>query len=189
MVPEPGFTLKSKNPGAGESPLPASPRLVARSRNDNLDAPESQSTEPESKPEKTPLQTARSEGREPNSLLLIKKVGANPPGSNSLTNTQGSASKPPVQDAGNFPKVSIPDTSSLLGEIHKFSNKSYSKLPQSPVSGTESEEVPNSQVAKQKDSKASHPKAVRGNPPVPSATLPSKTPNAKPPELRSPTRK
>ncbi|KAJ9052244.1 hypothetical protein DSO57_1036124 [Entomophthora muscae] len=136
-------------------------------RNDNLDAPESQSWET-------------------NNPLLIDKVVASLPGSKPLTVTQDSTSKLPVQDAGNFPKVPIPDTSSFLSEIHKSSNESYSELPQSPGSGTEPEEAPNAQVAKQKDSKSSQPKAASANPPVPSATLPSKTPFAKPPKLRKP---
>ncbi|KAJ9061192.1 hypothetical protein DSO57_1022870 [Entomophthora muscae] len=110
--------------------------------NDNLDAPESQSTEPELNPGKTPLQTTRPKGWELDSLLSIDKVVANPPGPKPLITMQDSASKPPVQDAGNFPEMQIPDTGSLLGEMHKFPNEGYSKLPQSPGSGTEPEEAP-----------------------------------------------
>ncbi|KAJ9083912.1 hypothetical protein DSO57_1029684 [Entomophthora muscae] len=58
----------------------------------------------------------------------IDKVVANPPGPKPLTVMQDSASKLPVQDVWNFPKVPIPDTSDLLGEMHEFPNESYSKL-------------------------------------------------------------
>ncbi|KAJ9055473.1 hypothetical protein DSO57_1003550 [Entomophthora muscae] len=65
-------------------------------------------------------------------------------------------------------------------------SKLYSKLPQSPGEGTEPKEAPNTQINKQKDLKSSHPKAASGKPPVPSATLPSETPDANPPEPRKP---
>ncbi|KAJ9075852.1 hypothetical protein DSO57_1031721 [Entomophthora muscae] len=71
---------------------------------------------------------------------------------------QDSTSKLSMQDAGNFPKVPISDTSSLLGEMHKSPNESYSEIPKSPGSGTEPEEAPKSQINKQKDLKSSHPK-------------------------------
>ncbi|KAJ9070528.1 hypothetical protein DSO57_1007152 [Entomophthora muscae] len=153
-------------------------------RNDNLDALESQSTEPESNPEQNPSQTASYKDWEPNSPLSFDKVVANLPGPKLLTTTQGSANKLPVRDDGNFPKVPIPDTGGLLSEIHKCPNESCSKLPTSSGSGTEPEGPPNAQVSKQKDSRSSHPEAASGNPPVPSATWPSKTPDAKPPKLK-----
>ncbi|KAJ9056472.1 hypothetical protein DSO57_1032729 [Entomophthora muscae] len=151
-------------------------------RNDNLDAPKSQNTEPES----NPLQTARPIGWKPNNLLLIDKVVTSPPGPEPLAVLQDSASKLPVQDAETFPKVPTPDNGSLLGEIHKFLHESYSELPQSPRGGTEPKEAPNTQINKQKDLKSSHPKAASGKPPVLSATLPSETPNANPPKPRKP---
>ncbi|KAJ9089315.1 hypothetical protein DSO57_1014099 [Entomophthora muscae] len=154
--------------------------------NDNLDAPKSQNTEPESNPGQNPSQTARPIGWEPNNPLLIDKVAASLPEPKPLAVTQESASKPPVQGARNFPKVPTPDTGSLLGKMHKFLNESYSKLPQSPRGGTKPEETPNTQIDKQKDSKSSHPKAASGKPPVPSAALSSKAPNAKLPEPRKP---
>ncbi|KAJ9057431.1 hypothetical protein DSO57_1022849 [Entomophthora muscae] len=80
---------------------------------------------------------------ESNSTLPIDKVVANLPGPKPLTTMQGSTSKTPVQDARNSPEVPIPDTGGLLGEMHEFSNESYSKLPQSPGRGTEPEEAPN----------------------------------------------
>ncbi|KAJ9087538.1 hypothetical protein DSO57_1032242 [Entomophthora muscae] len=98
-------------------------------RNDNLDAPKYQNTELESNPGQNPFQTARLIGWERNNPLLIDEVAASPPGPKPLAAPQDSASKPPVQDAGNFPKVLTPDTSGLLGEIDKFLPESYSKLP------------------------------------------------------------
>ncbi|KAJ9077046.1 hypothetical protein DSO57_1020309 [Entomophthora muscae] len=127
-------------------------------RNDNLDAPKSQNTEPESNPGQNPLQTAR---------LMI-------------------ATSPPVQDAENSPEVQPPDTGGFPGEIDKSPSGNYSKLSQSPEEGTEPKEAPNIQINKQKDLKSSHPKATSGRPPVPSATLPSETPNANPPKSRNP---
>ncbi|KAJ9063220.1 hypothetical protein DSO57_1002518 [Entomophthora muscae] len=158
-------------------------------RNDNLDAPKSQNTEPESNPGQNPLQTARPMGWEPNNSLLIDKVVTSPPGPKPLAVLQDSASKLPVQDAKNFPDVPTPDTGSLLGEIHKFLHESISELHQSPGGGTEPKEAPNTQIKKQKDLKSSHPKAASAKLPVPSATLPSETPNAKPTKPRNPTRK
>ncbi|KAJ9065880.1 hypothetical protein DSO57_1015116 [Entomophthora muscae] len=111
--------------------------------NDNLDAPKSQNTEPESNPGQNPLQTARPTRWEPNNPLLIDKVVTSPPGPKSLAVLQDSASKLPVQDAKNFPEVPTPDTSGLLGEMRKFLHESYSKLPQSPGGGTEPKEAPN----------------------------------------------
>ncbi|KAJ9070819.1 hypothetical protein DSO57_1003284 [Entomophthora muscae] len=163
-----------------------SKRLLEDLKNDNLDPLESQNTEPEPNPGKTPSQTARLIGWEPNNPLLIDKVVASLPGPKSLSVLRDSASKPPVQNAENFPEVPMPDTNSLLGEMHKFIHESYSKLPQSPRGGTEPEEAPNTQINKQKDLKSSHPKAASGKPPVPSATPPSETPNANPPEPRKP---
>ncbi|KAJ9073937.1 hypothetical protein DSO57_1011389 [Entomophthora muscae] len=125
-------------------------------------------------------------GWEPNNPLLIDKVVTSPPGPKPLAVLQNSASKPLVQDAKNFIKVPTPDTSGLLGEIHKFLHESYSKPLQSPRAGTEPKEAPNTQIDKQKDSKSSHPKAASGKPPVPSATLPSETPNANPPKPSKP---
>ncbi|KAJ9083723.1 hypothetical protein DSO57_1031815 [Entomophthora muscae] len=112
-------------------------------RNDNLDAPKSQNTESESNPGQNPLQTARLIGWEHNNPLLIDEVAASPPGPKPLAAPQDFASKLPVQDAGNFPKVPTPDTGSLPGEIDKFLPESYSKLPQSPREGTEPKEAPN----------------------------------------------
>ncbi|KAJ9074622.1 hypothetical protein DSO57_1004424 [Entomophthora muscae] len=150
-------------------------------RNENLDAPESQSTEPELNPGQNPLQTTRPIGWEPDNPLLIYKVVASPPGPKPLAATQDSASEPPVQDVGNFPEVPTPDTAVCL-----FLNENYSKLPQSPGGGTEPEEAPNTRINKQKDLKTSHPKAASGKPPALSATLPSKTPDAKLPKPRKP---
>ncbi|KAJ9077171.1 hypothetical protein DSO57_1019329 [Entomophthora muscae] len=65
-------------------------------RNDNLDAPEPQSREPELNPEQNPSQTASSKDWESDSPLPIDKVVANLPGPEPLTTTQGSASKLPV---------------------------------------------------------------------------------------------
>ncbi|KAJ9080139.1 hypothetical protein DSO57_1028156 [Entomophthora muscae] len=154
--------------------------------NDNLDAPKSQNTEPESNPGQNPLQTARTIVWKPNNPLIIDKVISSLPGLNPLAVLQDSASKPPVQDARNFPEVPMPDTSSFLNKMHKFLNESYSKLPQSPRGGTEPEEPSNTQINKHKDLKPSHPKAASGKLPVPSATLPSKTPNANLPKPRKP---
>ncbi|KAJ9072685.1 hypothetical protein DSO57_1024828 [Entomophthora muscae] len=142
--------------------------------NDNLDAPKSQNIEPESNHGQTPLQTTR----------LI--VATSPPGPKPLTVLQYSARKPPVQDAKNSPKVPTPDTGSLPGEIDKSPPGNYSKLSQSPEEGTEPKEAPNIQIDKQKDLKSSHPKAASGRLPVPSATMPSETPDANPPESRKP---
>ncbi|KAJ9082466.1 hypothetical protein DSO57_1004386 [Entomophthora muscae] len=147
-------------------------------RNDNSDAPKSQNMDPESNPGQNSLPTARPMGWEPNKPLLIDKVFTSPPGPKPLAVPQDSVSKPPVQDAKNFPEELTPDTSGLLGEIHKFLHESYSKLPQSPRGGTEPKEAPNTQIDKQKDSKFSHPEATSGKPPVPSAPLPSETPDA-----------
>ncbi|KAJ9084244.1 hypothetical protein DSO57_1026480 [Entomophthora muscae] len=158
-------------------------------RNENLNVPESQITEPGKNSEQNPFQTARPIGWEPNNPLPIDKVVANSPGPKSLTVTQDSASKLPVKDAGNSPKVPTPDTGSLLGEIHKFLHENYFKLPQSPGGGTEPKEAPNTQINKQKDLKSSHPEAAIAKPPVPNATPPSKTPNANPPELKKPDKK
>ncbi|KAJ9061338.1 hypothetical protein DSO57_1021525 [Entomophthora muscae] len=113
-------------------------------------------------------------------------VAASLPGPKPLAALQDSASKPPVQDAGNFPEVPKPDTSSLPSEIDKFLPESYSELPQSPGEGTEPKEAPNTQINKQKDLKSSHPKAASGSPPVLRATLPSETPNANLPKPRKP---
>ncbi|KAJ9070177.1 hypothetical protein DSO57_1011097 [Entomophthora muscae] len=112
-------------------------------RNDNLDAPKSQNTELESNPGQNPLQTARLIGWERNNPLIIDEVAASPPGPKPLAALQDSASKPPVQDARNFPEVPTPDTGSLPSEIDKFLPESYSKLPQSPGEGTEPKEAPN----------------------------------------------
>ncbi|KAJ9057161.1 hypothetical protein DSO57_1025209 [Entomophthora muscae] len=109
----------------------AKKRLSQVVRNDDLDAPKSQNTEPESNPGQNPLQTAR----------LI--VATSPPGPKPLAVLQDSASKPPVQDAKNFPKVPTPDTSSLPSEIDKSPPGNYSKLSQSPKEGTEPKEAPN----------------------------------------------
>ncbi|KAJ9065662.1 hypothetical protein DSO57_1017236 [Entomophthora muscae] len=98
-------------------------------RNENLDAPKSQNTEPELNPGKNPLQTARPMGWEPNNPLLINKVVTSPPGPKPLAVLQDSASKLPVQDAKNFPEVPTPDTGKLLGETCKFLHEKYSKLP------------------------------------------------------------
>ncbi|KAJ9064593.1 hypothetical protein DSO57_1028911 [Entomophthora muscae] len=155
-------------------------------RNDNLDAPKSQNTESESNPGQNPLQTARLIGWGRNNPLLIDEVAASPPGPKPLAALQNSASELPVQDAGNFPKGQTPDTSSLPDEIDKFLPESYSKLPQSPGEGIEPKEAPNTQINKQKDSKSSHPKVTCGKLPVPSATLPSETPNANLPKPRKP---
>ncbi|KAJ9058524.1 hypothetical protein DSO57_1011464 [Entomophthora muscae] len=139
-------------------------RLYVVVRNDNLDASKSQNTEPESNLGQNSLRTARTTSWKPNNPLLIYKVD--------------SASKPPVQDAKNFPEVPTPDTGGLLGEIHKFLHESYSKVPQSPRGGTEPKKAPNTQIDKHKDLKSSHLEAASGKPPVPSATLPYETPNA-----------
>ncbi|KAJ9063098.1 hypothetical protein DSO57_1003627 [Entomophthora muscae] len=144
--------------------------------------------EAESNPGQNPSQTARLIGWERNNPLLIDEVAASPPGPKPLAAPQDSASKLPVQDAGNFPKVPTPDTGGLPGEIDKFLPESYSKLPQSPREGTEPKEAHNTQINKQKDSKSSHPKAVSGKPPVPSATLPSETPMPTCPSPENPTR-
>ncbi|KAJ9078499.1 hypothetical protein DSO57_1006274 [Entomophthora muscae] len=82
-------------------------------RNDNLDAPKPQNTESESNPGQNPLQTSRLIGWERNNPLLINEVASSPPGPKPLATLQDSASEPPVQDAGNFPKVPTPDTSGL----------------------------------------------------------------------------
>ncbi|KAJ9077297.1 hypothetical protein DSO57_1018104 [Entomophthora muscae] len=74
-------------------------------RNDNLDAPKSQNTEPESNPGQNPSQTARLIGWERNNPLLINEVAASPPGPENLAVPQDSSSEPPVQDARNFPEV------------------------------------------------------------------------------------
>ncbi|KAJ9073259.1 hypothetical protein DSO57_1018420 [Entomophthora muscae] len=153
---------------------------------DNLFAPKSQNTESESNLGQNPLQTGRLIGWKHKNPLLIDKAAASPPGSEPLAALQDSANKTPVQDAGNFPKVPTPDTSSLSGEIDKFLPESYSKLPQSPREGTEPKEEHNTQIDKQKDLKSSPPKAASDKLPVPSATLPSETPNANPPEPRNP---
>ncbi|KAJ9066661.1 hypothetical protein DSO57_1007466 [Entomophthora muscae] len=161
-------------------------QILMSVRNDNLDAPKSQNTEPELNPGQNPLWTARPMGWEPNNPLLIDKVVTSLPGPKPLAVPQDSASKLSVQDAKNFPKVPTPDTGSSLGEIHNFLHESYSKLPQSPGRGTEPEEAPNTQIDKQKDLKSSHPEAASGKLPVLSATLPSETPDANPPEPRKP---
>ncbi|KAJ9081233.1 hypothetical protein DSO57_1016915 [Entomophthora muscae] len=100
-------------------------------RNDNLDAPKSQNTEPESNPGQSPLQTAR----------LV--VATSPPGPKPLAVLQDSASKLPVQDAKNSPKMPTPDTGGFPGEIDKSPPGNYSKLSQSPKEGTEPKEAPN----------------------------------------------
>ncbi|KAJ9083882.1 hypothetical protein DSO57_1030045 [Entomophthora muscae] len=118
-------------------------------RNVNLDAPKSQNTESELNPGQNPSQTARLIGWERNNPLLIDEVAASLPGPKPLADLQDSASKLPVQDAGNFPEVPTPDTGSLPGEIDKISPESYSKLPQSPREGTEPKEalnIPNQQT-------------------------------------------
>ncbi|KAJ9062946.1 hypothetical protein DSO57_1039618 [Entomophthora muscae] len=125
-------------------------------------------------------------GWESNNPLLIDKVVTSLSGPKPLAVPQDSASKPPVQDAENFPKVPTPDTGGLLGEIHKFLHESNSELPQSPGGGTEHKEAPNTQIDKQKDSKSSHPKAVSGKLPVPNATLSSETSDVNPPKPRKP---
>ncbi|KAJ9074630.1 hypothetical protein DSO57_1004432 [Entomophthora muscae] len=112
-------------------------------RNDNLNTPKSQNTEPESSPGQNPLQTARPMGWEPNNPPLIDKVVTSSPGPNPLAVLEFSVSKLPVQDANNFSKVPTPDTGSFLGKMHKFLNESYSKLPKSPRRGTEPEKAPN----------------------------------------------
>ncbi|KAJ9053010.1 hypothetical protein DSO57_1028425 [Entomophthora muscae] len=155
-------------------------------KNDNLDAPKSQNTEPESNPGQNILQTARLIGWEHDNLLLIKEVATSLPGPEPLAVPQDSASKPPVQDAENSPEVPTPDTSGLTSEIDKSPPGNYSKLSQSPGEGTEPKEAPNTQIDKQKDLKSSHPKAASGKPPVPSATLPSETPDANLPKSRKP---
>ncbi|KAJ9075631.1 hypothetical protein DSO57_1034016 [Entomophthora muscae] len=155
-------------------------------RNDNLVAPKSQNTKSESNPGQNPLRTARLIGWEHNNPLIIDRVSASPPRSESLAALQDSARELPVQDAGNFPEVPTPDTSGLPSEIDKFLPESYSKLPQSPREGTEPKEAPDTQINKQKNSKSSPPKAASGKLPVLSATLPSETPNANPPEPRKP---
>ncbi|KAJ9057999.1 hypothetical protein DSO57_1017148 [Entomophthora muscae] len=104
-------------------------RLILYVRNDNLDAPKSQNTEPESNPGQNPLQTAR----------LI--VATSPPGPKPLAVLQDSVSKLPVQDAENSPKVPTPDTGSLPSEIYKSPPGNYSKLSQSPEEGTEPKEA------------------------------------------------
>ncbi|KAJ9053087.1 hypothetical protein DSO57_1027616 [Entomophthora muscae] len=111
-------------------------------RNDYLDAPKSQNTESELNPGQNPLRTTRLIGWEHDNPLLIDKVAAILPGSESLTSPQDSARKTPVQDAGNFPEVPVPDTGGLPSEIDKFLPESYSKLPQSPGEGTEPKEAP-----------------------------------------------
>ncbi|KAJ9062444.1 hypothetical protein DSO57_1010692 [Entomophthora muscae] len=68
-------------------------------QNDNLDAPKSQNTEPESNPGQNPLQTTRPIGWEPNNPLLIDKVVASLPGPKPLAILQDSASKLPVPSA------------------------------------------------------------------------------------------
>ncbi|KAJ9071082.1 hypothetical protein DSO57_1000757 [Entomophthora muscae] len=88
-------------------------------RNDNLDVPKSQNMEPESNPGQTILRTARLIGWEHNNPLLIKEVATSLPGPKPLAVPQDSASKLPVQDAENSPKVPTPDTSSLPDEIDK----------------------------------------------------------------------
>ncbi|KAJ9054877.1 hypothetical protein DSO57_1009807 [Entomophthora muscae] len=125
--------------------------------------PKSQNTESESNPGQNPSQTTRLIGWEHDNPLLIDKVAASLPGSEPLSAPQDSASKPPVQDAGNFPEVPMPDTGSLPGEIDKFLPESYSKLPQSPKEVTEPKEAPNTQIYKQKDLKSSHPKRPVAN--------------------------
>ncbi|KAJ9087013.1 hypothetical protein DSO57_1037477 [Entomophthora muscae] len=157
-------------------------------RNDNLDDPKSQNTESELNPGQNLLQTARLIGWERNNPLLTYEVAVSLPGPKPLAALQDSASKPPVQDAGNFPEVPTPDTSGFPGEKDKFLPESYSKLPQSPREGTEPKEAPNTRINKQKDLKSSYPKATSGKPPVPSATLPSETPNATHLRPENPTR-
>ncbi|KAJ9064791.1 hypothetical protein DSO57_1026547 [Entomophthora muscae] len=158
-------------------------------RNDNLDAPKSQNTEPESNPGQNILRTARLIGWEHNNLLLIKEVATSLPGPKPLAVPQDSASEPPVQDAKNFPEVPTPDTGGLPGEIDKSPPGNYSKLSQSPRKGTEPKEAPNNQINKQKNLKSSHPKAASGKLPVLSATLPSETPNANRLSPENPTKK
>ncbi|KAJ9070005.1 hypothetical protein DSO57_1012915 [Entomophthora muscae] len=99
-------------------------------RNDNLDAPKSQNTELELNPGQNPLRIARLIGWERNNSQLIDEVAASPPGPKHLASPQDSASKLPVQDAWNFPKVPMPDTGGLPGKIDKFLPGSYSELPQ-----------------------------------------------------------
>ncbi|KAJ9084281.1 hypothetical protein DSO57_1026155 [Entomophthora muscae] len=123
--------------------------MITYEKNDNLDAPKSQNTESESNPGQNPLQTARLIGWEHDNQLLIDKVAASLPGPELLAALQDSASKPPVQDAGNFPKVPTPDTGSLPSEIDKFLPESYSELPQSPREGTELKEASDTQIDKQ----------------------------------------
>ncbi|KAJ9071592.1 hypothetical protein DSO57_1035468 [Entomophthora muscae] len=112
-------------------------------KNENLDAPKSQNTESESNPGQNPSRTARLIGWEHNNPLLIDEVAASPPGPKPLAALQDSASKLPVQDAGNFPEVPTPDTSGLPGEIDKFLPENYSELLQSPREGTEPKEALN----------------------------------------------
>ncbi|KAJ9090400.1 hypothetical protein DSO57_1002712 [Entomophthora muscae] len=100
-------------------------------RNDNLDAPKSQNTEPESNPGQNILRTARPIGWEHENPLLIKEVATSLPGPEPLAVPQDSASKPPVQDAKNFPKVPTPDTNGLPNEIDRSPPRNYSKLSQS----------------------------------------------------------
>ncbi|KAJ9057472.1 hypothetical protein DSO57_1022418 [Entomophthora muscae] len=154
--------------------------------NDNLDAPKSQNTEPESNPGQNPSRTARLIGWEHDNPLLIKEVATSLPGPKLLAVPQDFASKLPVQDAENSPKVPTPDTSGLPSEIDKSPPGNYSKLSQSSEEGTEPKEAPNTQINKQKDLKSSHPKAASGKMQVPSDTLPSETPDANPPESRKP---
>ncbi|KAJ9082591.1 hypothetical protein DSO57_1002966 [Entomophthora muscae] len=143
-------------------------------------------SEPESNPGQNPSQTARLIGGEHGNPLRIKEVATSLPGPKPLAVLQDSASKPPVQDAKILPKVPTPDTGSLPGEIDKSSPGNYSKLSQSPEEGTEPKEAPNIQIDKQKDLKSSHPEAASGRLPVPSATLPSETPDASLPKSRKP---
>ncbi|KAJ9059876.1 hypothetical protein DSO57_1036965 [Entomophthora muscae] len=117
--------------------------VVHTVKNDNLDAPKSQNTEPELNPGQNPLQTARLIGWEHGNPLLIKEVATSPPGPKPLAVLQDSASKLPVQDAENSPEVPTPDTSGLPNEIDKSPPGNYSKLSQSPDEGTEPKEAPN----------------------------------------------
>ncbi|KAJ9081303.1 hypothetical protein DSO57_1015973 [Entomophthora muscae] len=162
--------------------LPEGLLTLVAVRNDNLDAPKSQNMKSELKPGQNPSRTARLIGWEHNNPLLIGKVAATLPGPEPLAAPQDSASKPPVQDAGNFPEVPAPDTGGLPSEIDKFLPESYSELSQSPGKSTEPKEAPNTQINKQKNLKSSHPKAASDKLPVLSATLPSETPDANPPE-------
>ncbi|KAJ9061001.1 hypothetical protein DSO57_1024982 [Entomophthora muscae] len=153
-------------------------------RNDNLDVPESQSIKPGLTPEQNPLQTVSYKDWESESPQLIFKVVANPPGPKHLTTTQGSTSKPSVQDARIFPKVPTPDTSGLLVEMHELPNESYSKLPQTQEVALNPNACPTPKMPNRRIQSLLIPKQ-----PVPNTTLPSKTPNANLPELKKPNQK